>query len=1065
MAESGLRLRYLYAVRALITFLLFTLLGTNSLYSQTNIERIPLDDIRLPSNDLYLPGVGVLSPEEAFERKRDLVEPLDLSRLDPLPSEIWRPVPTGPYQHRLDQLAIESGERFQYQGALTSQSGTYRFNASSIDSVDPGPYIIVMSKDIHTLLLRRNLLRKLGYQIPAIHYLDQATIEFDTLEDKNRFLRQEVPRATLGAPSRWVIEGLDNDNLSITLQNFAVTRPLQSDHYNVAFGVPPQSLTSRTLRSLVVPYSLLDIGESINKVSWSVGRVDNNHLLLPHFTLAQMNATMDDLVWMARRLLSLSRNDLVDVVANAHLPREVEILLIEKVVARRNALREALGLTREFSEFQFDPKVSSGDLLQEGMLKQEEWPGHGARFAHGDPDSPFQDYGYYLFSEAQSVVIDELVSRVNRELQGFDLGAARFEYAQAEFLRGLEHFVQTGEFLEQSVGTWFSPILNGQLILSRDIVVGNYMGTDHMVQLADTFGYSVQLGGHLGIEGLPAGISGAVSATFSLLRTYTHLKPVRTLKESVREPYQNMIVPFVQRTLRKRSGDIADFLAQNEGKDEEEQKELEELFNLFNDSLGVGESLIITDRLTPSALVSGRLNMMQTRYSMSLEGSGLQVQRLHLYRKDLNTLQVYRDNGQSLSFAFTVSLEHWIPILRVQSRRTDGEYDVKLHQINLSQDLERNPELQAQMHALSVVLQRGGSELLQEAAPAYEVTNNFREVSYRHALFHWRSRHLRQSDHFSVKTPLGAHNHFLRRQHSYQSGLNYRAFAVDVTNYLLGRYLQGLRIQNDVWKNPGQTPYGQSISVVTRYEGRLDGGNPDNPNSMELSQRFLNIGHRKEGWSISERALRTEFERVNQRYGAILFPLERAYDASSLRLYALNVDINIYEDGIRRLKRLSNEELRVLAGVYRRRYGNTHACRSSTSPNRNDLRRGGSTLLTNQIRCGNFGPLYNRNDSCKRDQQRGDHQDIAHCVSELARHLEENLEFDDFAELIGRDNIYVFGQLTGFREQSEILLDPINSNTLGEVGSRFWNGPVEAVRSMLGIQRGEFNGTWMREQL
>jgi hypothetical protein len=1025
--------------------------------ARAQFERIPLEPIRLPPNDLVLPGHGILTPEEAFERQLSSLEPLDLSRLDPRPSEIWAPAPTQRYNPQDDQLAPTINDRLLYKGGLTSQSGTYRFSAEAPDLVDQGPYIVVMAKELHTLLLRRNLLRALGYKIPPIKYLSRIEIEFADLADKQRFLEREVPRGTLGAPSRWVRRGLEGDDLTITLQNVALTRPSESDHYNVAFGVPPQSLTSRTLRSLIIPYALLDIGESINKVPWTVGRVENNQIVLPHFTLAQMNATYDDALWSARRLLSLSRSDLENIVLNAHFPAEVATLVTEKIVARRNSLRELFGLTNDFSQFAFDPKISHGKDLKDGVLEREEWPGYGARFAHGPPDSPFKDYGWFLFAEGQSMLIDQLVDRVNRHLSMFDINDARMDYARNEFFRGLNHFVETGEFLEQSVGTWFSPIVDGQLILSRDIVVGNYLGTDHMVQMADTFGYSIRLGGHLGIEGLPNGITGSASATLSYLRTYTHLRPVRTLKESVKEPYQNMIVPFVQRTLRKRSGDIASFLSQSEGRDEEEQKELEELFALFNEKLKVGQSLIITDRITPSVMATGRVSLMETRVSMALEGSGLMVNRLHLYRKDAKTLQVYRDNGKSLTIAFTIALEHWIPVLRVQARRTDGKYDVRMHTINLDLDQRTNPQLAQQMHALSTVLKRNNPELIDEAAPPHEVTNSFREVSYRYALFHWRSRHLRQNDNLSIRTPMGAENHFLRRQHSYQSGLNYRAFAVDITNYLLGRYLDGMRISNDVWRNPGQTTFGMSQSVVTRYEARMDGD--------VKSQRFLNLSNRKEGWKISERRLKQEFVEINRRYGTILFPEEKAYEATALKLFNLHVDINIYEDGVRRLEMLSNEELRVLAGVYRRRYGNTHACRSPRGPHNNDLRRGGSTLLRDEIRCGNFGPLYNRNDSCKRDQRRGNPSDVAHCLSELGRKLEEHLDFSDFANLIGRTNLYVHGQLSGFREKSEILIEPIQSNTIGEIQSRFWNGPVEAVRSMLGMQAGEFNGTWMREQL
>lgn len=1034
--------------------LVMALLSSWGLSAQ--VERIPLKPLRLPPQDLVLPGHGPITPEEAFERQ--LNNQLDLSELDPYESEIWRQVLADPYNPAIDQLAPKDGDRLLYAGALTSQSGMFRFNAEAFESSDRGPYIVVLDKNLHGLLLRRNLLRKLGYQIPAIQYHKELVIEFETLEDKERFLTLELPRGTFGTPKRWVTQGLESDDLSLTLQDIALTRPSETDHYNVAFGVPPRTLQHRVLRSLIVPYALLDIRESANKLEWTLGRIENDHILLPHFTLANMNATYEDARWMARRLLRLSEADLREVVREARFPREVEELIYQKLLSRRNSLRELFNLQGEFSAFTFDPKISLGDKLVDGQLTQEDWPGYASRFAHGAPDSPFQDYGWYLFSEAQSIVLDELVSRVNERLSAFDLNEARFEYAQEEFRRGLEHFIETGEFLEQEVGTWFSPTLDGQLILSRNIVIGNYMGTDNMVQKADTFGFSVRLGGHLGIEGLPNGIAGSVGAGVSVMKTYTHIKPVKTLKESVKEPYQNMIVPFVKATLKKRSEQIRDLLDPDAQTDEELKKELEELFAQFNEHLGVGESLIITQRITPNVMVSGRYSMLNTRFSLNLDGSGLTIKRLHLYRKDQKTLQVYRDNGRSISLAFTMAADHYIPILKIQSRNTRGAYDVKLHNLNLELDLERNPELASQMNALSLVLKNGSAEVLEEVAPPTEISSSFTDKSTRYALFHWRSSSLKQNDRFQVRTAEGAENHFFRRRNTFQSGLNYRAFLVDVANYFIGQYLSGVRLSSDTWRNPGQTSYGVSHTIQTRFEASLDG-------QERFGHQFLNISHRHEGWKISVRKLQDELQEINERFGRVIFPLEKAYDATNLKLFSINVDLNIFEEGVRKLTTLSNEELRYWGQIYRRRYGNTHACRTSRSPHRNDLRRGGSSLIKDEIKCGNFNPLINLNNHCKEKQREEDKEEVANCLSELARKLENNIDFDDFVRIIGEENMTVNGAINGFRESSEVLVDTIRANTFGEAPTRFTNGPIEAIRAMLGLQSGEFNGTWMREHL
>jgi hypothetical protein len=1034
----------------IILFLFVGLIHIN-VFGQNSIERIPLDSIRLPSNDLYLPGVGVLGPEEAYERQLDTNNPLDLSVLNPIHSELW----SDEQSYQNDELDLDNSDEALFRGALTSQSGTFRFNVEAIHNVDRGPYIVVLDKALHTLLLRKNLLRKMGYKIPAVKYLSELKLDFEDLEQKNKFLNQDLPRATFGAPQRWVTQGLDNDDLTIVLQDVAITRPTEYDHYNLAFGVPPRSLTSRTLRSLIIPYALLDIGESINKVEYSVGRIDNNHLILPHFTIADMNATYEDALWGVRRLLELSREDLSDVVDQAHFPSEVGMLVLEKIIARRNSLQELFKLENDYPVLQFNTQISSGEYLVDGMLTKEDWNGYASRFAHGPPDSPFKDYGHYLFAITQSATIDQLINLVNDQLSVFDLNEARFEYMKEEFLRGLNHFVETGELLEQQVGTWFSPILDGQLILSRDIVIGNTMGTDNLVQLADTFGYSARIGAHLGIEGLPQGLSGSVSGSLSYVKTFTHLKPVKTLKESVKEPYRNMIVPFVKAMMNKRVQDLADY-AQDPST--VIQTELEEYLNNFNEYLGVGESLIITERVADSAMVNGATSILTTHLSANLDRSGLTINRLHLYRKDSKTLQVYRDDGQSWSLAFTFSANHYIPVIRFQNKRSNGEYDVRLHQLNLDINLEENPDFSAHMSALSGILAANDPELLENVAPATVVNNKFQEISNRLALFHWRNRNLIQNDIFMVRTPEGAQNKLLRLSETDMSGLNYRSFAIDLANHYISQYLSGITIGNDTWMNPGQTTFGMARIIQSRYEASLDEQN-------NMSREFLNISHREEGWRISVSQLKKQLQEINEQFGRILFPLEAADTATSLKFYTITVDINIYERGVERLKSLSNEELRYLGQTYRRLYGNTHACRSSRGLHRNDLRRGGSVLLRDEVRCGNFNPLIDHNQSCKRNLQSGNNDDIALCLSQLAKKLEKHLEFNDFLELIGEQNLHVAGMLNGFRRDSEVLIQPIHSNTIGVVGSRFRQGPVEAIRAMLGMQNGEFTGGWMREQL
>ena len=79
--------------------------------------------------------------------------------------------------------------------------------------------------------------------------------------------------------------------------------------------------------------------------------------------------------------------------------------------------------------------------------------------------------------------------------------------------------------------------------------------------------------------------------------------------------------------------------------------------------------------------------------------------------------------------------------------------------------------------------------------------------------------------------------------------------------------------------------------------------------------------------------------------------------------------------------------------------------------------------------------------------------------------MARDLEFSDFKDIVGLENIFVNGVINGFRKESELLNEPIRSNTIGRVRSRFWNGPIERLKEIIGIQGGEFAGMWIRESL
>jgi hypothetical protein len=828
-------------------------------------------------------------------------------------------------------------------------------------------------------------------------------------------------------------------------------KPSERDHYNFAMGLVPRTMTSRVMRSLIIPYALLNIRESANKLRWSEGRIDNQSVRLPHFTSARMNASIHDAKWALRRLAKLTRAELAQCVELAYFPPEVEKLLIEKIVARRNHLLKIFNI--KHNELPNNVNIAHGKRLVSGKLNGEKWQGYASRFAHGNPDSPFDDWQYNVLSKVQSEAILTLVSRINGKLRAFDPNEKRLEYHRDQFEKGLKHFVETGEFLEFGVGTWVSPTLDGNIILNRNIVVGSYMGTDNLVQLADTFGVSVSLGAHIGIEGLPAGYGAFAKGQLNLVKTYTHLKPVKTLKQSLKEPYINLFVPFIKMQLEKQAKALSETIGNGENINEEDKKtQLEEILTHINKYLGIGESLIISERLSPKVLAGGGYNLMETRFSLAVGGEHANLKRIHLYRSSADKIQIYVDNGTAKSIFISFSVSNIVNALTVHAKRSFGQYEVKMHDLNINMDQEENPDIESNALALEQLLKTGSSELLNEVHRPYIIKSNFLDDTFRLRLLFLNIQSLKGRNNLVVETPKGRINEFLHVTDESQQGLSFRNTTVDLVNYYLRKYFEGFSLSNSSWGNPAFTFGGSSETTRAKFESKIV---KNKKGKRVISRPYIGITDTQQGWEINQRRLIFKLHKINKKYGAYLFPRNVVRNIDKLRLYNVSVNVNIYEKGIANIKKITKKRLRDLEKIYKRKRGSNHGCGQNDDDKSN----------ANTYKCGSLNSLVWRNKKCSKLYGSEKHEEIARCLIKFAKDLHIQLDYKDFVSFVGKDQHYIYGTVNGFRVDSEILYEPEYSNSLGRIQSRHVTGPLGTLQRMIGAQGGEFHGRWIRESL
>lgn len=1002
------------------SLLLYVLVSCASLAAVANESFVPKKEIRLPADDLVFQDKVLRSEEALMLWRKGVIG--DLSLLEPRNNDIWS---SGDNNFEDLELRSLSGEStFDFEGVIGSQSGLLRFNVRT-DSLDQ-IFTIHMDKKLHTLLLRAELLRKLGYKIPDMVHRKTIRVRFTTAEDKKHFLERQIVENTLAASSRWLVK---EDDTTVVLKDVAITRPSELDFYNVAFGVPLLPINSRTMRALLIPYSLVELSESINQVKWDAGRVDNNNLILNHFLNYDFSTSLDDAQWIMRKLAKLSRNDFKEVVVNASFPKETQAILVEKLIARRNSLIEHLNLSIE--ALSYNSKLSEGNYLLNGKLVQKDFPDYATRFAFGDAESPLQELQYYLYAKLQSSTIDNITTLINDKLRAFDINDKREEYFVKQFENGLKHFLETGELLPIEVGTWYSPFVNGNIIVSRDIVLGNYLGTDNLIQLADTFGASLNLGVHVGVEGIGHDLTSSLRAGASVVRTYSHIKPVKTLKASLREPYKNIFVGLLKKSLKEKFFTLSELKNLADGNERNEQ--IGNLLKEIAEKLDVGESLVITDRFMPTAAVKLVFNQGLISAGLGADASYIAVKRLHLFKRSATTLQIYDDRGSMLEVGFSFDIQKFITFLTVKAIQDKGQYRTHVYNVNLDSNTEENPKFFENSLGVFEVLKNGNFEVLESVQKPVKLKAKFLDRELKASLLLWKGRKQVGRSDYELESPQGFKGKYFSLNKTKLAGFNVELFARRLANYYISEQTDKLIISEDEDQTPSDTFLGKATTDSARFEAEVGADG-------KFTKKFIALSTEKQGWSISEKKIIKFMKEVNERFQTKLFNI-KDIDFKKLRLYNLSFNLNLYEKGIASLQNIKIDAVNKLEDKYKK----IRLC-----PNEENARR---------AECGDLWVIRSKIKSCAK---KIDYKDVADCQLDLVETLFRDLDFKDFSELIGKDNYYVYAGIDGFRAKSEILNETIFSNSIGSIGSKNVTGPLDRVRELLGLQGGEMRGTWIR---
>lgn len=828
-----------------------------------------------------------------------------------------------------------------------------------------------------------------------------------------------------------------------------VILPTQDHFYNLAIGYfPPEIIQGRRiLNSLLVPLSLVETPESINLFNWHAARVINKQIQMPMESSENFSTTYFDGKWITNIISKLDRNDWEEIVRESHFPKEVGDLLLEKLISRRNQLVNIFDIKSE--NIDFNPKVSSGELLKNGKLLKENWDHYASRFSFGDPENPLSatEIGNFMGSKLVSIALTTALSQLNsRYLNNTEmLKAAIKDRGEEWYLSLILDYLKTGIPKAIPLGVWVFPTFGGSLIANRDVVLGSYLGTDNLIQLADTIGFNVNLGLYAQLEGLgplgvspapiPASITGQAQVSYS--RTYAHLRPIKSFKAANKYSFKNIIVPALTAKLGK-GFDVILNSALKDLSDEDKKEKLKTVLKTFKDELNIGESLMISDNLVFGATINAGLGLHEfVKLSGALGGTNVTISRLHLYRKDENTIQIYKDIGNVSSLILSFQLKAVVPVFSVSAKLSAGVARIKAWNLSIDPDEKINPDIIKNLSALRSILTVGSISKLKTIQKPLIIEHKFKQTNLKAKLTLLEASRLTNATDIKIIHPENRFKEFYHSIQYVQKGYNAEEYLVESVNGLFSQFTEwDLEIASISQGSPGDSIGGAQSTFTSSFEGEVIDKKLVIPfRKGQMPNTYGLVSNKYRGFTISQKGAQKLMDKLSDQFGGGLFPENIISQTKRIFLYEIGVDVNFYEDGLRHFSNMSMEELDNILKIH----------------------------IKGPAKWGKIKRIKSFFYFLKWHYERNNYQKYSNYMRGLLSMIVRWSDLEGYKKIFDGDKNYlILSRVTGFRIDDEGGDTPLISNSLGQIGSSQPLGPIKNIIDSLGLTESEFMAFWIR---
>jgi hypothetical protein len=907
---------------------------------------VPIRSIKKPAEDLMDRNGRLVDVGMAAQMAR---QGIDISEvLVPKDDRFWQ---NRKYSARGEDTPAfpEAGATLEFAGNIEYLNhlfgSAYAFRVRSPENPSLF-YRIGISRVPFSILARAALLRKLGYYVIPPKMLSEVRIQFANEEEKEIFKSE-----TVASNNSFVLSDdyiLEDDKTNHSLRIAGVLIELQDNKIPEWYRgrAPPRCVAetalvqfwkSRPFRAAIIPLSLVEIPESLNRFSSQMCQIQGGFLSLFHPDADSFEgASFEDLRWVTRRILELNNQDIEDIVNETQLPDCLKPVFRARLIDRIYNLSECMNLRTQFRLTRMDVKEinTCHGLVQKGKVMQKKIAPYPQRFSHGDLLSPYNDGDLFRFLriETYTSAISSVLTKFSTELLQLATSEQAVNNRKKELTDRLVNHIRTKpkEPLFQPVESWGGPLAGGAIKASRHVSTGTFFQSTAAVQLVDNLTVNGNVGYFWAFDGFKTW-QPLVNTAVQYARDFTHVRPVAKMAEAAKVSWRDLWVPTKLDSLGKLvNGASADPLSELL-----EQLKIGEVF-LVTESMTVGLNTNVSAPIDVLTGISplGYLNSV----GLSADLSRTNLKQMSLTRTERG-IEVYLRNidpvfaetpegkEQQNKWAMTVAgitfdVNFYLNILKLRSQFTEQNLRTDAFIIPLDEGAfvgQSNEQIAQFKKNLSLALGaalRGGDYSLffkYFNNQKFRIEHDLKTQQFNLRLAWWRVSKFNECHGAKLQLPrTEAMGHLTDQDLRVDlfgckvgelRGHDLLGFGLDSLDAVLQNKNPNLRLDRLQVLNPANAPLGKAYWKVINSESVVESPEGNKP-------KMSSIQHVWGGWSMKTKELLRLLEQIENemQFEKIahyrLLVQEQLAHVSEIQFYRISRTLSILEGGVDKIRDL-----------------------------------------------------------------------------------------------------------------------------------------------------------------